>query len=113
MAWDLFQQGGIIMYPLFVCSVLALGIAIERAFSLRRQRIIRPEIVSVIENISGPEDVGLAHSICGRFEGFDERLFEARPEIEEVSLADIVLSITDPMKYHKANVDGTVALLEE
>ena len=30
--------------------------------------------------------------ICGRFEGFDERLFEARPEIEEVSLADIVLS---------------------
>ncbi|WP_394728040.1 tRNA (guanosine(37)-N1)-methyltransferase TrmD [Altererythrobacter sp. GH1-8] len=30
--------------------------------------------------------------ICGRFEGFDERLFEARPEIEQVSLADIVLS---------------------
>ena len=30
--------------------------------------------------------------VCGRFEGFDERLFEARPFIEEVSLADIVLS---------------------
>jgi len=30
--------------------------------------------------------------ICGRFEGFDERLFEARQGIEEVSLADIVLS---------------------
>jgi tRNA (guanine37-N1)-methyltransferase len=30
--------------------------------------------------------------VCGRFEGFDERLFEARPEIEQVSLADIVLS---------------------
>ena len=30
--------------------------------------------------------------LCGRFEGFDERLFEARPYIEEVSLADIVLS---------------------
>ncbi len=30
--------------------------------------------------------------ICGRFEGFDERLFDARPNIEEVSLADIVLS---------------------
>ncbi|WP_375291598.1 tRNA (guanosine(37)-N1)-methyltransferase TrmD [Qipengyuania sp.] len=30
--------------------------------------------------------------ICGRFEGFDERFFEARPQIEEVSLADIVLS---------------------
>jgi tRNA (guanine37-N1)-methyltransferase len=30
--------------------------------------------------------------LCGRFEGFDDRLFEARPQIEQVSLADIVLS---------------------
>jgi len=30
--------------------------------------------------------------LCGRFEGYDERLFEARPQIEQVSLADIVLS---------------------
>jgi tRNA (guanine37-N1)-methyltransferase len=29
--------------------------------------------------------------LCGRFEGFDERLFEARP-IEEVSIGDYVLS---------------------
>ena len=30
--------------------------------------------------------------LCGRFEGFDERVFDARPQIEQVSLADIVLS---------------------
>ena len=30
--------------------------------------------------------------LCGRFEGFDERLFEARPDIEQVSMGDIVLS---------------------
>ncbi|KHL25749.1 tRNA (guanine-N1)-methyltransferase [Croceibacterium mercuriale] len=29
--------------------------------------------------------------LCGRFEGFDERIFEAR-QVEEVSLSDIVLS---------------------
>ena len=39
------------------------------------------------ELASGPGVVIL----CGRFEGFDERIFEARG-IEEVSLADIVLS---------------------
>jgi tRNA (guanine37-N1)-methyltransferase len=27
--------------------------------------------------------------ICGRFEGFDERLFDALPEIEQVSMGDI------------------------
>ncbi len=30
--------------------------------------------------------------LCGRFEGFDERLFEARPAIEQVSMGDIILS---------------------
>jgi len=30
--------------------------------------------------------------LCGRFEGFDERIFEARPQIEQVSMGDIVLS---------------------
>ena len=30
--------------------------------------------------------------ICGRFEGFDERLFDAYPEIEQVSMGDIILS---------------------
>jgi tRNA (guanine37-N1)-methyltransferase len=30
--------------------------------------------------------------LCGRFEGFDERLFVAHPEIELVSMGDIILS---------------------
>jgi tRNA (guanine37-N1)-methyltransferase len=30
--------------------------------------------------------------VCGRFEGFDERLFDARPQIEQVSMGDIILS---------------------
>ena len=30
--------------------------------------------------------------LCGRFEGFDERLFEARPHIEQVSVGDVILS---------------------
>ncbi len=33
--------------------------------------------------------------LCGRFEGFDERIFEARP-IEEVSMGDIILSGGEP-----------------
>lgn len=29
--------------------------------------------------------------LCGRFEGFDERIFEARP-VEQISMGDIILS---------------------
>ena len=73
MNWDLysalFNQGGLMMYPIGLCSVTALSIAIERAFSLRRSKVIRPEIVSVIENIKDPGDIGLAVSVCERFDG--------------------------------------------
>jgi tRNA (guanine37-N1)-methyltransferase len=47
--------------------------------------------------------------ICGRFEGFDERLFEARPQIEQVSLADIVLSGGEPAAL--AILDACIRLL--
>ena len=47
--------------------------------------------------------------ICGRFEGFDERFFEARPEVEQVSLADIVLSGGEPAAL--AILDACIRLI--
>ena len=47
--------------------------------------------------------------LCGRFEGFDERLFEARSEIEQVSLADVVLSGGEPAAL--AILDACIRLL--
>ena len=46
--------------------------------------------------------------VCGRFEGFDERIFEGRP-VEEVSLGDIVLSGGEPAAL--AILDACVRLL--
>jgi tRNA (guanine37-N1)-methyltransferase len=47
--------------------------------------------------------------LCGRFEGFDERIFEARPHIEQVSLGDIVLSGGEPAVL--ALLDACIRLL--
>ncbi|QKG71804.1 tRNA (guanosine(37)-N1)-methyltransferase TrmD [Erythrobacter mangrovi] len=47
--------------------------------------------------------------LCGRFEGFDERIFEAFPQIEQVSLADIVLSGGEPAAL--AILDACIRLL--
>ena len=46
--------------------------------------------------------------LCGRFEGFDERIFEGRP-IQEVSLGDIVLSGGEPAAI--ALLDACIRLL--
>lgn len=47
--------------------------------------------------------------LCGRFEGFDERFFEARSHVEQVSLADIVLSGGEPAAL--AILDACIRLL--
>ena len=47
--------------------------------------------------------------ICGRFEGLDERFFEGRPQVEQVSLADIVLSGGEPAAL--AILDACIRLL--
>ena len=46
--------------------------------------------------------------LCGRFEGFDERIFEGRP-IEEISLGDVVLSGGEPAAI--ALLDACIRLL--
>jgi len=67
--WQFLVKGGIMMIPLAICSILGLAIVIEKAFSLRRKKVIVPEIVNVLEDIKGPDDVGLALSICERHQG--------------------------------------------
>jgi biopolymer transport protein ExbB len=61
--------GGPIMIPLFICSVLALAVILERAINIRKNRIIRPELVDVINAIRGPEDVQIVFARCNTIKG--------------------------------------------
>ncbi len=65
----------------------------------------RPLTQSLVRELASEPGVAL---ICGRFEGIDERVLEARP-IEEVSLGDFVLSGGDIAAM--ALIDAVVRLL--
>ncbi|MEK7358918.1 MAG: MotA/TolQ/ExbB proton channel family protein [Planctomycetota bacterium] len=62
MEWLL--GGGIIMIPLLICSILSLAVIIERAFNLRRSKILKPEILQTIASIRCLEDIPFAISKC-------------------------------------------------
>jgi len=47
---ELFERGGIMMYPLLLASLIALAFVIERALALRKRKILIPEIISVVNN---------------------------------------------------------------
>ena len=62
--WDLIVRGGPVMIPLGACSVLGLAIILERAFYLRKPRIIPPEVLRVVNSIREFKDVGMAIALC-------------------------------------------------
>jgi biopolymer transport protein ExbB len=54
---EIFNAGGPIMWPLLICSLIAMAIAIERAVNLRRGKILDPVIV---ERVTGLVEGGRA-----------------------------------------------------
>jgi len=112
MSWDLFEQGGTMMYPLAVCSVLAVAIALERGFSLQRKRVIRPEIVSVIQNIHGPEDVGLALSVCSEKGGPFSNVMRAALDSRHFPMDEVRETILDQGRQEMGALQKGLVVLE-
>jgi len=47
---DLIVRGGIVMYPIILCSIIALAIFLERLWVLRRKRIIPSAFIQSVED---------------------------------------------------------------
>ncbi|MCU0290107.1 MAG: MotA/TolQ/ExbB proton channel family protein [Acidobacteria bacterium] len=68
-ALEFFSKGGPVMYPLLLCSIIAVAVIIEKLLSLRRTKVIVPEVVGVLNNIKESTDMGLALAICEKHKG--------------------------------------------
>ncbi|MDQ7052399.1 MAG: MotA/TolQ/ExbB proton channel family protein [candidate division KSB1 bacterium] len=67
--WNFLVKGGVIMIPLALCSLVGLAVLIEKLYSLRRNKVLIPEIINVLENIRSEEDIPLAVNICEQHQG--------------------------------------------
>lgn len=61
---SLIEKGGIMMYPILFCSILIVGIGIERAYNLRRKNIINTEFLKNVRNHWDWKDVQLGLQLC-------------------------------------------------
>jgi biopolymer transport protein ExbB len=48
---DFFIQGGFLMWPILGCSVVVVGLGIERYLSLRRDRVVPREVAEAVEDM--------------------------------------------------------------
>lgn len=110
--WLFLVKGGIIMIPLALCSILGLAIVIEKFFSLRQKKVIIPEIVSVLDNIKGSEDVGLAVSICEKYEGPFANIIRTGLENRELSKDDLKEALLDQGRQEVRTLERGLVVLE-
>jgi biopolymer transport protein ExbB len=67
--WELLQAGGVVMIPIGLCSLIGLGVLLERIFTLRRSRIIVPEVAEAVETLGAGSDFAVARAILARRPG--------------------------------------------
>lgn len=97
--WHVFEvlrQGGWTMLPLGLCSVAALAVTVERAFALRRTRVIEPQVLRLIEEYDGEQSAAAALKTCralrGPFARVVEEIIKGR-ELENFQLLETMNSI--------------------
>ena len=53
--FEFFEKGGLMLLPIILCSIVALGIIVERFWSLQRNKILPPELVPQVWKLSREE----------------------------------------------------------
>ncbi|MBN2062711.1 MAG: MotA/TolQ/ExbB proton channel family protein [Deltaproteobacteria bacterium] len=61
---DLMVKGGIVMYPILICSVIALAVFFERLYVLRRNSVIPPEFVHNVQEQVKKNNISEAIFLC-------------------------------------------------
>ncbi len=109
---ELFERGGIMMYPLLFASVVALIFIIERAVALRKRKILIPEIISVVDNFSTEKDIEFAKNICTKYSGPLPNLINIALENNESPKAEIRELLEDQGRQDIRSLETGLGLLE-
>lgn len=109
---EFLNKGGFVIYLLLLCSIAGLSIVIEKLLSLRRKKVIIPEIVTVLNHIKGPEDVGLALSICEKNTGSFANIIRVCLENRHLPKEDIKETLNDYGRQEVYQLERGLFLLE-
>lgn len=95
--YELLQQGGYIMYPIYLLSIVMLAFAIERAVSLRRRRILPPQFILNLRSLvtARPLDSEKILTYCQANPSPISRIFQAAVKRLKRPLPEIEKTIED------------------
>ncbi|HWR98258.1 MAG TPA: MotA/TolQ/ExbB proton channel family protein [Candidatus Methanoperedens sp.] len=74
---EIFAKGGPVMWPLLLCSIVALAVALERAWFLYRARMNTREFMERINEALATNQLAEANRICEEYRGPLASIFQA------------------------------------
>ena len=77
---DFIVKGGVFMYPIILCSIIALTIFLERLWILRRRHIIPGEFIRNVEKLLKNQKISEAIFLC---QGDTSSMWLVKETIEE------------------------------
>jgi len=113
--YDLFLKGGILMYPIAFCSIVALGVFLERLWSLRKRKVIPQEfLMEIVDMVAKGKireaityckrsDASIAHIAYAGIENYGKKRELIKERMEEVGKREVA----NLERY--INVIGTIA----
>ncbi|MFQ5914381.1 MAG: MotA/TolQ/ExbB proton channel family protein [Nitrospinota bacterium] len=101
--WVLVRRGGLVMYPIILCSILALGVFLERSVSLRRKRILHQGFISGIRRHWMRREIDKALQLCKVHDISIARVLRAGLLRHNISLADMERAI-EAAGQHEASL---------
>ncbi|MEI6634169.1 MAG: MotA/TolQ/ExbB proton channel family protein [Chlamydiota bacterium] len=64
LRYEEFQKGGVLMWPLLACSILALGFAVERFIAMRPDRVVPLKFAKEVRALVSAGEYGRAMDYC-------------------------------------------------
>ena len=93
------EQGGILMWPIFVCSLIALAIVLEKFVSLRRADIDTREFMDTMRQVLRQNRTQEAVEICDETDAPVARIMKAGTLKHNPSKEDIREAIEDAGRF--------------
>jgi biopolymer transport protein ExbB len=97
--WDLIQKGGPVMYPIILCSVLALAIVLERLYHFYRAKIDTDKFIGSIVDAIKRNRIMEAIDICDRTPGPIAHILKAGMMKHDRSRQEIKEAMEDASLY--------------
>jgi len=104
--------GGPIMIPLFICSILAVVVVLERFISLRRNHIIRPELIDAINAVRGINDLQTVFDRCDAIRGPFANIIKRAVSNNHLTREEKILDIQAAGRQEASSLERMLTVLE-